>query len=161
MSDYGNAALVLLVMFGIWFGGNTYLRIGDLMKQFELTLEELVRDEYTVTQLVEDEVVTTVLTNPTSRIHYRRATDHEEVSISLFFKDKEKSGANNTRVVRPTGERRKYARIAYERENRLMGRLLYYQQGVSRLTRIHDNFDLMVTSIMHHHAKQVSAAPSQ
>lgn len=159
MSDYGNAAFVLLIMFGIWFGGNTYLRISDLVKQFELTLEELTRDEYTVTQLSEDGIVTTVLINPTSRIHYRRAEDREEVAISLFFKDREKSGANNTRVVRSTSERRKYARVSYERENRLMGRLLYYQQGVSRLTRIHDNFDRMVMNIMQHHAKVASVAP--
>lgn len=161
MVDYGNAALVLLVMFGIWFGGNKYLRIGDLLKQFELTLEELVRDEYNVTQLTEDGVVTTTLTNSTSRIHYRRAEDREEVAISLFFKDSEKSGANNTRVIRQSRERSKYARIAYERENRLMGRLLYYQQGISRITRIHEQFDHMIASIMHHHAKQAPNAPSE
>lgn len=159
MIDYGNVAIVFLVMFGIWFGGNKYLRIGDLLKQFELTLEELVRDEYTVTQLTEDGVVTTTLTNPTSRIHYRRAEDHEEVAISLFFKDREKSGANNTRVMREARERKKFARIAYVRENRLMGRLLYYQRGISRMTRIHDDFDRVVASIMHHHAKVTSVAP--
>ena len=110
MLDFFNTVIVLLAICGIWLGGNTYMRVSDLNKQFELTLEELLRDEYVVTETDEGGVQTTLLTNPTSRIHYRRTSDCEELSISLFFRDSEKSGANNTRVARPRGERRKFTR---------------------------------------------------
>ncbi len=159
VNDLGNIVFVLAVIWVIYYGGNNMLRVSDLIAQLESTLVELARDEYTVTYDTQNGMETIELTNPTSRIQYSCSGNKEGLVISLFFNDKEKSGANKTQVTRHKAERRSTTQITYGRENRLMGRLLYFQQGVSRLPRVHQSMDRMIATIFAYQAKTQTKTP--
>lgn len=143
--------LILSLMFGFFYWWPRSRRKADLVQQLTLVLSEIKSGEYDVTAKEDAAVQSLELKNSMARILYERHTAHESLSCNCFFAHKEDSGANVTFVARTTtGDNR--GKVTFMRNNTLMGRVLYYQNGKTRGRDVHRLFDEIQSQLATHWA---------
>jgi uncharacterized membrane protein len=153
------AFLLISAMWLFFFIATRHARQKDALKQLTDTAEELAQGSYaTKGERGDGHKAWVELTNPTTRIYIVQEDGREELWISLFLPHSEASGANATHLSRVGVHGLGRGGIAYERTNKLSGRLLYYATGMCGSQKAHTLFDKIVQSAYAHHTKNERAA---
>ncbi len=159
MHDLFIGGAIVLGMFAFTFLLKVFQRKGSLITQLRNIIGELEQGEYTAEQNEIGGVLRIALASNDSRITYERTATNEAITIKLFFKGREFSGANSTWISRARQERKFVSAVNYHRLNILHGRTFWNIQGVMYWAEVHKLFSRAVT-IIEQHAMKNSTEPT-